>query len=151
VWPRSVFLTSMAVSILLGRLTIGRTLDRLGHRRVLLPALLAPSVGLVVLAASQGQATLILAGLAFGSGFGLMYPAYTAYVMDHVAFNRRGAAFGAMLAAFDTGVGTGSSAIGWIVHRAGFRPAFLVAAGIAALSLPCFLYAERRLGFKGAR
>jgi hypothetical protein len=37
--------------------------------------------------------------------------------------------------------------LGWLVHQAGFRYAFGTAAGIALLSLPAFLAAERRLGF----
>jgi MFS family permease len=147
VTPRNVFLTAMAASILVGRLTIGRTLDRLGHRRVLLRCLIAPPIGLALLAMAQGQLTFVLSGIVFGAGFGLMHPAYTAYMMAHVAPHRRGAAFGAMLAAFDTGIGTGSSAIGWLVHVAGFRVGFGVAAGVALLSLPYFMLAERRLGF----
>jgi MFS family permease len=146
--PRGLFLTSMAASILVSRLTVGRSIDRVGHRRVLLPSLAGPSVGLALLAVAQGPLTFALAGLAFGVGFGLMYPAYTAYVMDHVPAERRGAAFGAMLAAFDTGIGSGSSAMGWIVHGTDFRRAFAIAAGLAVLALPGFLFAERELGFR---
>ena len=146
--PRGLFLTAMAASILVSRLTVGRSIDRLGHRRVLVPSLAGPAIGLAILAAAQGPVTFALAGLAFGVGFGLMYPAYTAYVMDHVAPHRRGAAFGAMLAAFDTGIGTGSSMMGWIVHGTDFRRAFAIAAGLALLSLPGFLFAERELGFR---
>ncbi len=148
VTPRSLFLTAMAASILIGRLTIGRSLDRLGHRPVLLRSMLAPPAGLALLAVAQGQISFLMAALVFGAGFGLMYPAFTAYVMAHVSPLRRGAAFGAMLAAFDTGIGTGSSAMGWLVTHIGFRGAFGTAAGIAALSVPVFLFAERRLGFK---
>jgi MFS family permease len=147
VTPPSLFLTAMAASILVGRLTLGRSLDRLGHRRVLLPSLVAPSIGLALLALAQGQTSFLGAALIFGAGFGLMYPAFTAYVMAHVSPTRRGAAFGAMLAAFDTGIGTGSSMLGWLIQHQGFRVAFGVAAGVAMLSLPVFLFAEKRLGF----
>jgi MFS family permease len=147
--PRGLFLTAMASAILAGRLTLGRHLDRLGPRRVLLPALLGPAMGLACLAMAQGTWSLVAAGLVFGAGFGLMYPAYATYVIEHVAHNRRGAAFGAMLAAFDTGVGTGSSVIGWLVQHGGYRPAFFSAAAAALLALPCFVFAERRLGFGG--
>jgi len=149
VTPRSLFLTAMAGATLIGRLTIGRTLDRLGHRRVLLRCFLAPPAGLALLALAQGPIGFLVAGVVFGAGFGLLHPAYTAFVMGHVATNRRGAAFGAMLAAFDTGIGLGSSIMGWIVHAHGFRPGFFAAAMVAALAMPCFLFAERRLGFGG--
>ena len=143
VTPRSLFLTAMAVAVCAGRILIGRTLDRIGYRRVLLPCLTAPPLGLLLLSAAQGEISFLVAAIVFGAGFGLMYPSYTAYVMEHVPANRRGAAFGAMLAAFDTGIGTGSSAMGWLVHHFWFRIGFVVAAVLAALALPYFLVAER--------
>jgi len=150
VTPRSLFLTAMAAAVLTGRLTLGRMLDGFGYRRVLLPCLTAPPVGLLILAFAQGPVTFLMAALVFGAGFGLMHPAYTAYVMGHVPSHRRGAAFGAMFAAFDTGIGTGSWVTGWIVHHSWFRVAFGVAAVVSALALPCFLFAERKLGFRSA-
>jgi MFS family permease len=150
VTPRSAFLTAMAVATLAGRLTIGRALDRIGHRRVLLRCFLAPPAGLLLLAFAQGRASLIVAGIVFGAGFGLLHPAFTAYAMEHVAPNRRGAAFGAILAAFDTGIGAGSSMMGGFVHAHGYRIAFVGAATVAALAIPWFLFAERRLGFRTA-
>jgi MFS family permease len=137
----------MACAILAIRLSIGRLVDRLGHRRVLVSCLAAPALGLLLLALASGTVSLAVAALVFGLGFGLMYPAYTAYVLRHVLATRRGAAFGAMLAAFDTGIGTGSSATGWMIHRFGFRYAFAFSAGLALLSLPYFLTAEKSLGF----
>jgi len=43
-----------------------------------------------------------------------------------------------MLAAFDTGIGAGSSTMGWVIDRAGFRVAFGLAALIGAAALPLF-------------
>jgi MFS family permease len=146
VTPRSLFLTAMAVAVCAGRVFIGRTLDRIGYRRVLLPCLVAPPIGLLLLAGAQGPITFLIAAVVFGAGFGLMYPSYTAYVLEHLPANRRGAAFGAMLAAFDTGIGTGSSAMGWLVHHYWFRAGFVVAAVLAAFALPYFLFAERVWG-----
>lgn len=146
--PRSVFLTSMAVTMLVGRLTIGRRLDSMGHRSVLFPCLLITASGMALVSVAQGRLTLIIAGLAFGAGFGLLYPAYTAYIMSRIPAWRRGAAFGAMLAAFDVGVGSGSTGLGWLIHQFGYRPAFGLAAGLAFLAVPYFLLVEKRLGFE---
>ena len=146
--PNSLFLSAMAVSILAGRLTLGRMIDRIGHRRVLLPCFVLPPLGLALLSIAAGPASTIAAALVFGAGFGLLFPAHTAYVMTHVSPARRGAAFGAMLASFDTGIGTGSSALGWIIGHFGFRTAFGVTALLAAVAMPVFLLAERRLGFR---
>ena len=148
VTPRSLFLTAMACTILVGRLAVGRLLDQIGHRRALIPCLGLTAAGMTLLALAQGRVMFVLAALVFGAGFGLVYPAYTAYIMKRIRSWRRGAAFGAMLAAFDTGVGSGSTVMGWMIHHIGFRPAFGVAAALAALSLPYFLFAEKRFGFK---
>ncbi len=146
--PKSLFLSVMASTTLVGRFTLGRHLDRIGHRRALLPCLAATAAGMGLLALAHGTVMFVLAGLVFGAGFGLVYPAYTAYIMKRIPWWRRGAAFGAMLAAFDTGVGSGSTVMGGLIHQLGFRPAFGIAAAIAALSLPYFLLAEKRFGFK---
>jgi predicted MFS family arabinose efflux permease len=66
--------------------------------------------------------------------------------MQHVSAARRGAAFGAILAAFDTGIGTGSTTMGWLIQHMGFRTAFGVAAALSALALPYFMVADRLLG-----
>jgi predicted MFS family arabinose efflux permease len=70
---------------------------------------------------------------------------FVALVMGNVHAARRGAAFGAILAAFDTGIGTGSSTVGWLIGRVGFPAAFGVAAMLSALALPYFVVVERRL------
>jgi MFS family permease len=145
--PRSLFLTSMAITMLVGRLTLGRRLDSMGHRSVLFPCLLITASGMALFAMAQGWMSMVLAGLAFGAGFGLLYPAYTAYIMSRIPAWRRGAAFGAMLAAFDVGVGSGSTGLGWLIHQFGFRPAFGFAAALAFLAVPYFLLVEKRLGF----
>ena len=58
--------------------------------------------------------------------------------MRDVSAARRGAAFGAILAAFDTGVGTGSTSMGWLIRHHGFRSAFGVAAALSALAAALF-------------
>jgi predicted MFS family arabinose efflux permease len=82
----------------------------------------------------------VIIGLVFGSAF----PVFTAYIMQRVDPRRRGAAAGAMIAAFDTGIGTGSMSMGWIIQRYGYRAAWVVAAAVSAFAVPYFLVADRR-------
>jgi predicted MFS family arabinose efflux permease len=56
------------------------------------------------------------------------------------------AAFGAILACFDTGIGTGSTTMGWIIGRYGFSSAFGVATVLSTLAVPYVLTSERVLG-----
>lgn len=144
VTPRSLFLIAMAVSMLFGRLLIGRTIDRVGHRRVLFPSLLMSALGLALTSIATGPLMLATAGLVFGFGYGLMWPSFAAFIIGQSSSERRGAAYGAMIAAFDTGIGTGSTALGIVIQRFGYRPAFAAAAVLAALSAPYFMLWERR-------
>jgi MFS family permease len=145
VTPRGLFLIAMAVTMLGGRLLIGRAIDRIGHKRVLLPSLVTCAVGMAVTAAASGPAMLAVGGGLFGLGFGLMWPAFAALALGISGPAKSGAAYGAMIAAFDTGIGTGSSALGSIVAKFGYRPAFGFAAVLAALAAPYFLLVEKRL------
>jgi predicted MFS family arabinose efflux permease len=86
----------------------------------------------------------VVSAMLFGVGFGSAYPIFVAHLMHHVADHRRGATFGALIGAFDTGIGTGSISVGWISEHYGFSRAFAIAAALAVLSIPYFLYQEKR-------
>ncbi len=139
VTPKPIFLTTLAVSILLTRPIAGPMGDRIGYRRVLLPCLGLITIGLGLLALTHTRAGIIAAAAVFGTGYGTAYPVFAAWVLGRVDAARRGAAFGAIIAAFDTGIGTGSLLSGLMVQRFGFATAFGAAAGLAALSIPYYL------------
>jgi MFS family permease len=108
VTPKSIYLTTLAIVILLTRPISGRLGDRWGYKRIFVPCLVLISAGLALLALGDTRGWMIASAVVFGLGFGTAYPTYVGYVMQGVHADRRGAAFGAILAAFDTGIGTGS-------------------------------------------
>ena len=146
--PKSIYLTAMAMAILVTRPFSGRLGDRLGYKRVFVPCLVLISLGLALLAVGSTKAWMIASAVTFGVGFGTAYPVYVGYVMRGVDADRRGAAFGAILAAFDTGIGTGSTSIGWLIQHFGFAAAFGTAAALSMLALPYFLAADRMLNVR---
>jgi MFS family permease len=143
--PKSVYLTTLAVVILITRPLSGVLADRIGYRRMFVPCLVLIACGLAILALRGTMASLVASAVVFGLGFGTAYPVFVAYVMRDVDPRRRGAAFGAILAAFDTGVGSGSTTVGWLVQRFGFPVGFGAAAALSAIALPYFLLVDRRL------
>jgi MFS family permease len=145
VTPKSLYLTSLAIVILLTRPISGKLADRVGYRRVFMPSLVLIAFGLALLTIGRDRLTLVASAIFFGIGFGTAYPVFVAYVMRDVFAARRGAAFGAILAAFDTGIGTGSTMVGWLIQRFGFSTAFTVAAALSAVSLPYFIVVDRKL------
>jgi MFS family permease len=143
VTPKSIYLTALAIVILLTRPLAGKLGDRFGYKRVFVPCLVLICLGLGLLSFGGTKGWLIASAIVFGLGFGTAYPVYVGYVMQGVDADRRGAAFGAILAAFDTGIGTGSTSMGYLIQHYGFAAAFGIAAGLSALALPYFLTADR--------
>jgi MFS family permease len=141
--PKSLYLTALAIVMLFTRPPLARIGDRYGYRRVFVPCLVLICCGLACLAVGGTRFWMLLSAVIFGIGFGSAYPSYIGYVMRGVTPDRRGAAFGAILAAFDSGIGTGSTAMGWVIQHYGFRMAFAVAAALSALALPYFLVVDR--------
>lgn len=143
--PAGLYFTVFAIVTMLTRPVSGQMGDRLGHVRVLIPCLALIVVAYALLAVSGARPWLLASAVLFGIGFGSAYPVFAAYVLHRVDDRRRGAAFGGILAAFDTGIGTGSIVMGWIIHRYGFEAAYGAAACLAAFSIPYFLFSAARM------
>jgi MFS family permease len=144
--PRAIYLTSVAAGILVSRPFAGRLADRFGYRRVFLPCMGLAGVGLTLLAVlPPSRSTMILSGSVFGAGYGTAWPVFMAYMLGRIEPRRRGAAYGAMIAALDTGIGTGSTTLGWLIQHYGYASAFGAAAALSALAIPYFLIADRRI------
>jgi MFS family permease len=142
--PRGLWFTSFALVVLVSRLFSGRLADRIGPRRLLLPAFVFGGIAIILLGSATTKSALVFSAALYGLTFGNAYTFFVAHVLKHVPSERRGAAFGAIIAAFDTGIGTGSMALGALAERAGFGSAFHVGGALALLSPVVFLLAERR-------
>ncbi|MEP7118579.1 MAG: MFS transporter [Acidobacteriota bacterium] len=145
VHPVSLYFTAFSLAILVTRPYVARLGDRIGHKKVFVPCLVLVVAGFALLAVGGSRTMFVISALVFGTGFGSAYPLFLGHVMRHVAPERRGAAFGSIIAAFDTGIGTGSMTIGWIVQHYGYRAAFGTAAALALLTVPYFLTVEPRV------
>jgi MFS family permease len=142
--PKEIYFTSFAWTIVLARPLVGPRVDRFGARRSLPFAILLAAAGLAALPLSASRGGMIAVGMLFGAGFSFFYPAFAALVLDRTPPERRGAAFGAMLAAFDTGIGTGSIVAGPLVASFGYGVAFGGAALAALAAWPFLRWAEPR-------
>ncbi len=145
VTPRAIYFTMFCLTIVVTRPFAGRLGDRIGYRRVFVPCVALISIGFALLAAGGSRPYLIASALVFGTGFGSAYPVFLAHVLRNVEEHRRGAMFGSIIGAFDTGIGTGSIAMGSIIQHFGYRAGWGTAAALAACAIPFFLVVERRL------
>lgn len=145
VTPRGLYFTIFSLTIIFTRPFMGRLGDRIGYRRVFIPCVALVSIGFALLALGGRLPMLIASALIFGTGFGSAYPVFLAHVMRYVDENRRGAMFGSIIGAFDTGIGTGSIAAGSIIQQYGYETAWGVCAVLAACAIPYFLIAEPKV------
>jgi len=145
VTPRAVYLTTMAVAMIVIRLATSHLGDRLGHKVMLYPALLLIPVAFVILALAHTRLGFIASAAIFGGAWGTAYPAFAAFIMQNTDPERRARSFGSIVWAFDTGIATGSLLVGSIGQRWGLGTAFLASAAVSCLALPIFTVTSRRL------
>jgi MFS family permease len=140
----AAFLSCMAVGmvamrIVMTRIGFGRNPNRL------LPGMLWASVaGLGLLALLPGGASRhAVSALLYGGGYSMVHTLVNTHVLELTHPSRRGAAFGATLFSFDSGIGLGSfligNVIGWGCNRfglLGFRLGWTVAALLALAAVP---------------
>ena len=142
--PRGLFFVAFAGTIFGLRPFVGRWIDRVGAFAALRPSIVAVAVALTLMPFAASRAAIGACAVLYGLGFASIGPAFTTYVIGRVAPDRRGAAFGANIAAFDTGIGSGSMLFGPVIAQAGYTPAFVLAALAAFASWPYFTWARRR-------
>ena len=143
--PKSLFLTTFAITVVIFRVLFSHLGDRLGPKRVLYPMLAMIPFAFVSLALAHTRGQMIGAAVLFGVGFGGAYPAFVTFVLDNTDPGRRARTFGSIVWAFDTGIGAGSFLIGAIGEHRSLGYAFIVAAIVSCLSIPIFEFASRGL------
>jgi predicted MFS family arabinose efflux permease len=140
----AVFLSCMAIGMVLMRLAMLRR--GFGRRPIRkLPAmLLGATLGLFLLAAMPGGLWRhILSALLYGAGYSMLHTLLNAKLLDTTEPARRGSAFGALLFAFDAGIGLGSFSLGWVIGHHGYRLGWALGALAMLAALPTALRLSR--------
>lgn len=133
----SAFLSTMAVGMVAMRLFMARR--GFGSRPIrLLPRMhLMALVGFLILALWPGGLVRhLLSALLYGAGYSMVFTLLSARMLEVVDPLRRGAAFGALLFAFDAGIGVGAFALGWVIGKAGYQWGWIVGSVCVLLVLP---------------
>jgi MFS family permease len=140
----SAFLSSMAVGMVVMRIAMLRR--GFGRRpiRKLPGMLLGAFAGLVLLAVLPGGLLRhVVAALLYGAGYSMLHTLLNAKLLESVDPKRRGSAFGALLFAFDAGIGLGSFGLGWTIGRYGYRAGWALGALALIVALPLALRQSR--------
>jgi len=123
----SYALTAVAVRVLTGRLP-----DRVGLRRVLIPALFLYAGGVLVVSHVGHLAGLIAVGAVCGAGHGYAFPILNVLTVERVGAAHRGRAVSWFTAMFDLGNTLANPLLGALAEVAGYRAMF-TASGLGML------------------
>ncbi len=140
----SAFLSCMAIGMVLMRLVMLRR--GFGRRPIRkLPAMLLGAIaGLALLAfLPGGTARHVVSALLYGAGYSMLHTLLNAKLLESVDPLRRGSAFGALLFAFDAGIGLGSFSLGWTIGHYGYRLGWALGALAMLAVLPLTLRMSR--------
>jgi predicted MFS family arabinose efflux permease len=131
-------LAAIAIRILGARLP-----ERLGPRRILLPALVAYGVGLVLTPYTPGPASLLAVGLVCGTGHGYIFPILSVLVVARTPSAVRGAVVSLYTGMIDLGTTLGGPILGALATGFGFRTMYAGAAAALWLAALAMQIADR--------
>ncbi|MFB3820225.1 MAG: MFS transporter [Candidatus Methylomirabilales bacterium] len=137
------FYVAFTAAAILVRVGAGRLADRLGPRRIILPALAGQMLGLALCSGLHATWLLILVGVLNGAAQGFVFPAASAMAFEAAPGGRRAQALALFNIAVLLGGMLGSSAFGWVAESLGYRPGFGAASLVLAVGAVGFWRATR--------
>ncbi len=136
------FLSFVAASMAV-RLLGGRHWDRIGAKRATVPFAVVYAIGVASLSGVDSAAGLVVAGILFGLGQGVTYPALSALVIGRVGPHERGKAVGLYSGAFGGGMMISAFGYGGLAEAAGYTVMYGVAGAVMVLGIAVFLLVDR--------
>ncbi|MBN1136245.1 MAG: MFS transporter, partial [Anaerolineae bacterium] len=133
------YFSAFAAALMLAQVLAGWLSDRIGRLAVAAPGLAVAALATAWLAVARSDATLLAAGAAFGSSWGLVRGGLDAAVVDAVSAEDRGTAIGLLYTCFDAGVGVGAFGLGVAAQQYGYATTFGLAAAWATVALVAYL------------
>lgn len=139
------FFTAYTVAALFLRVFFGWLPDRIGPKRVLLPALLSLAAGFLWLSQATTDRDVVIGGALCGIGHGYAFPILFGLVVSRAPEANRGMAMAVFTALFDVGVLIGGPFFGFVIERAGFFQMFVAAAIVTLVGTAFFYFWDRRV------
>jgi predicted MFS family arabinose efflux permease len=125
-----------ALTATISRWWAGRRGDRSGHARLLIPALVIASLGMVTMIWLASPAAVIAGMCLFGTGFGISQNATFALMIGRMPASGAGTASALWSLAYDAGYGAGPAVFGLFVSHTGYPAAFALTAALMLAALP---------------
>jgi predicted MFS family arabinose efflux permease len=132
----TVGLLVQALTATLSRWWAGRSGDRHGHQRLLVPGLAIACAAMVAMLWLASPAVVITGMCLFGIGFGILQNATFALMIDRMPVAGAGTASALWNLAYDGGYGAGPALFGLFVTHTGYPAAFALMGVLMIAALP---------------
>lgn len=139
------FFTAWSLAAVGVRAALGSVSDRLGRRTVLVPAMIALTLAVALLATAPSMPFMVTIGAIFGFGHGMLYPTMNAWVADWSTPKNIGRTQSLFSGSYSLGVSSCAFLFGTIVERQGYPTMFLTASAITTVGLAVFLTGPKEL------
>ncbi|MDH5675520.1 MAG: MFS transporter [Myxococcales bacterium] len=137
------FFSVYAVVALALRVFAGRLPDRVGTRRMVLPALLCYGAGLVLLARAVSAGDVLWAGALCGAGHGYAYPVLFSLVVERASEHERGAAMAVYTVVDWGGMFLSGPILGYAIEHMGYGNSFFALSLLLVLGIMIFHALDR--------
>ncbi|AJQ26630.1 MFS transporter [Pelosinus fermentans] len=129
----SLFFIAFAISVVFSRLFVQKISHILGLLNATLYASITMLLGILLLLITISPIMLVLSGLLFGLGFGVVYPTLVLLLVERIQQTNRGTALGIMIAAGDIGNALSAAILGGVAEHLGYFVLFLTTALLLAI------------------
>lgn len=146
----SPFFIGFAVTVIVSRFFVQRTIDFFGLEMTCVLAYAVMLAGVLCLLAHLSPVILAVAGAVFGAGFGVTFPSFVLVVVRRIPAASRGTALGVLIACGDIGIALAAAVLGAVAEHFGYIWLFVAVLGLLTVSLSA-LFRLLRLGRRARR
>lgn len=139
-----LFFSCYSIAAITLRIFAGKLPEKLGAKRVLLPAMGLVAAGLAVLVVARSPLAVAFAGVLSGMGHGYTFPIQLGLLVSRARPSERGAALAIFTALFDAGSMLGNPLFGHLVPAIGYRAMFGTSAAMMVVGTAVFAWMDRR-------
>ncbi len=132
------FFTVYTLTGILLRVSFGWVPDRLGPKRLLVPAFGMLALGFFVLAQAESARDVLVAGILCGLGHGSTFPILFGMTVKRARDTERGSALSIYTALFDMGILIGSPLLGYVIEIWGYGPMYNTTAVFLIMGIATF-------------
>ncbi|WP_342774265.1 MFS transporter [Lysinibacillus antri] len=134
----SLFFIAFAIAMMAVRPFTGKLYDTKGPNAVVYPSFIFYASGLFLLSNMHTVATLLVAGVLMGVGYGSTVPCLQALAIQSAQKHRSGHATSTFFTIFDSGIAIGAFVLGIVSAKWGFPMLYILCGVIITLTIPVY-------------